>query len=70
MKFDLLNTSKYNNFLVSYLALLGFLRTIYKDYYKKHIKPTLMALLTKPKDLDYEIFIFKKYEGLMKYILA
>ena len=29
-----------------------------------------MALLTKPKDLDYEIFIFKKYEGLMKHILA
>lgn len=27
-------------------------------------------MLTKPKDLDYELFIFKKYEGLLAHLLA
>lgn len=27
-------------------------------------------LLTKPKDIDYEIFIFNKYLGLMTHVLA
>ncbi len=29
----------------------------------------MAVLLTKPKDLDYELFIFKRYEGLMTYLL-
>jgi hypothetical protein len=55
LKFDCLNT-----------VLLGYLRTIFKAYFQKDIKPTSTSvLLTKPKDLDYELFIFKKYEGLI-----
>lgn len=33
------------------------------------MKPRVTVLLTKPKDLDYELFIFKKYEGLMRFLL-
>lgn len=29
----------------------------------------MSVLLTKPRDLDYELFIFKKYEGLMRHLL-
>jgi len=50
--------------------LLGYFRTIFKDYYQKHIKRTIQALLTKPKDLDYELFIFKRYQGLMQHLLT
>jgi hypothetical protein len=52
------------------VVLLGYLRTIFKDYYQKHLKPSVSVLLTKPKDLDYELFIFRKYEGLMRHLLA
>lgn len=47
LKFDQIN-----------LVLLGYLRTVFKNYYtlKTHKKDGL--LLTKPKDIDYEIFIF------------
>lgn len=33
------------------------------------MKPGISVLLTKPKDIDYEIFIFKKYRELVKYML-
>ena len=32
--------------------------------------PNVSVLLTKPKDLDYEFFIFTKYLGLIRHILA
>ena len=51
--------------------LLGYLRTIFKEYYVKNVKngADVSVLLTKPRDLDYELFIFKKYEGLMRHLL-
>jgi hypothetical protein len=52
------------------LALLGYFRTIFRDYFKRHIKPGMNVLLTKPRDLDYELFIFRRYEGLMRHILT
>lgn len=58
LKFDLLN-----------LTLLGYLRTIFKNYYIKHVKVGISVLLTKPKDIDYELFIFKKYLGLMQHLI-
>ena len=58
LKFDLLN-----------VTLLGYLRTIFKNYYIKHVKIGISVLLTKPKDVDYELFIFKKYLGLMQHLL-
>ena len=33
------------------------------------MKPGISVLLTKPRDLDYELYIFKKYRGLLKIIL-
>ncbi len=46
------------------------MRTIYKfEYQKKHNKQ-LNILLTKPKDLDFEILVFTKYWELMKTTLA
>lgn len=59
MKFDLLN-----------VTLLGYLRTIFKNYYSRMTKSGVTVLLTKPKDLEYELFIFKKYEGLMRHLLT
>jgi hypothetical protein len=52
-------------------VLLGYLRTIFKEYYVREVKKTssLPILLTKPKDLDYELFVFRKYLGLMQYLL-
>ena len=49
--------------------LLGYLRTIFKNYFVKVRKPGVSVLLTKPKDLDYEIFIFTKYRELIAHLL-
>jgi len=58
LKFDQLN-----------LVLLGYLRTVFKGYFshKTHFNESGL-LLTKPKEIEFEIFIFKKYLGLMEFL--
>lgn len=56
--------------LLTYLALLGYLRTIFKTYFLRERKPGVSVLLTKPKDLDYEIFIMQKYQEFCKHLLS
>jgi len=53
-------------------VLIGYLRTIFKNYYLRNSphEKDINILLTKPKDIDYEIFIFNHYLGIMKYVLA
>ena len=52
--------------------LLGFFRTILKGYFMTHVKESndVHVLLTKPKSIDYEIFVFQHYLGFMQYLLA
>ena len=70
LKYDALN-----------LVLLGYLRTVFKNYYilsqrerlissaKLHESPQQVEiLLTKPKDINFEIFIFEKYLALMEHL--
>lgn len=69
LKFDQLNQ-----------VLLGYLRTIFRTYYQHKLISDNFAnyhqvangssglLLTKPKSIDYEIFIFKRYLGLMEFL--
>ena len=45
------------------------MRTIFKIVYEKNRGLKGNILLTKPKDIDYEIYIFEKYQALMKHIL-
>ena len=59
LKFDQLNT-----------VLLGYLRTIFKNYYTHNVRPKVSVLLTKPKDLEYELFIFRKYLALMRHMVT
>ena len=56
--------------MLTYLALLGYLRTIFKTYFLRERKPGVSVLLTKPKDLDYEIFIMQKYQEFCKHLLS
>ena len=70
LKYDALN-----------LVLLGYLRTVFKNYFilsqrqrlvssgKPHESPQQAEiLLTKPKDINFEIFIFEKYLALMEHL--
>lgn len=71
LKFDQLNQ-----------VLLGYLRTIFRTYYQHKLISDNFSnyhqvakenggsglLLTKPKSIDYEIFIFKRYLGLMEFL--
>jgi len=56
LKFDAINLSKLK-VLNCFIALLAYLRTIFKNYYSKNHNPKVSVLLTKPKDVDYEIFV-------------
>ena len=56
--------------MLTYLALLGYLRTIFKTYFLRERKPGVSVLLTKPKDLDYEIFIMQKYQEFCNHLLS
>ena len=59
-----------NSYFSFFIALLGYLRTIFKHYYQRERKPGVSVLLTKPKDLDYEIFIMQKYLGFCRHLLS
>ena len=68
LKFDALNLSK-PYFIIIFVALLAYLRTVFKSYYSKNHNPKVSVLLTKPKDVDYEIFILKRYRGFCQHML-
>ena len=38
-------------------------------YYSKNHNPKVSVLLTKPKDLDYEIFVLQRYRGFCQHLL-
>jgi len=48
---------------------LAYLRTVFKNYYTKNQNTKVSVLLTKPKDIDYEIFILQKYRGFCQHLL-
>lgn len=56
-------------YISSFLVLLGYFRTIFKSYFTRSIKPGVSVLLTKPKDLDYELFIMSKYQSFCRHLL-
>jgi hypothetical protein len=46
--------------------LIAYLRTIYKHEFQKTQSKAFNVLLTKPKDIQFEIFVFTKYLELMR----
>jgi hypothetical protein len=63
-------TSVCTSILIFSLALLGYFRTIFKSYFSHECKPGVSVLLTKPKDLDYELFILSNYQSFCEYLLS
>ncbi len=55
--------------IIIFVALLAYLRTVFRNYYSKNHNSKVSVLLTKPKDLDYEIFILHKYRGFCQHLV-